>query len=61
MFVTLESKPYKFKEFASGLYYYDTANIKMCDKFEVDEADKKEKTRVNDYLMLQTVKGDKEF
>ena len=41
MFVTLESKPYKFKEFASGLYYYDTANIKMCDKVEVDEADNK--------------------
>ena len=37
MFVTLESKYYKFRECASGIYYYDTVNPEMCDKVEVTE------------------------
>ena len=35
MFVTLEIKYYKFRESSLGLYYYDTVNPEICDKFEV--------------------------
>ena len=43
MFLTLESKFYRFREFAPGLYYYNTKNPEVCDKFEVTEVENKDK------------------
>ena len=49
MFVTLESKSYKFMKFTSGQYYYYTANPEICKKVEVTELKNKYITLVNDY------------
>ena len=46
MCVTLYIKSYKFREYASGPYYYDTVNPDICDKIEVSEVDNKDKPRL---------------
>ena len=56
MFVTLESNSYTSREYASGIYYYDNGNPEMCDKVYVTDVANKDKTPVNDYSMLHTVK-----
>ena len=61
MLLTLESKSYKSRECALGLYYYDTVNPEICDKVELNEVENKYKTPVNDYSRLQTVKNNKCF
>ena len=61
MLVTLERKSYKFMECKSGLYYYDNEYLEICDKVEVTEVDNNDKTPVNDYSRLKTVKDNNIF
>ena len=48
-------------ECKSGLYYYDNEYLEICDKVEVTEVDNNDKTPVNDYSRLKTVKDNNIF